>query len=155
MDFLKITLYDKQVYQHRNCLPCLKNARIHFWGKKEKKFQSGFQLCYNPKTHHTTIRLHASKFTNNVISTSFLSWIIICSVISLNGLLKTKILQSVLCLLVHKCMNCCKKNKTIKEGCFCAQNKLCILHRNLKNKHKNCTLPVHEVRSLILPPTNN
>lgn len=122
---------------------------------KKKKIQSGFQLCYNPKTHHTTIRLHASKFTNNVISTSFLSWIIICSVISLNGLLKTKILQSVLCLLVHKCMNCCKKDKTIKEGCFCTQNKLCILHRNLKNKHKNCTLPVHEVHSLILPPTNN
>lgn len=51
MDFLKITLYDKQVYQHRNCLPCLKNARIHFWGKKKEKNSKVASNCVTIQKH--------------------------------------------------------------------------------------------------------
>lgn len=61
------------------------------------------------------------------------------------------ILQSILCLLVHKCMNCCKKDETIEEGCFCIQNKLCILYRKLKPPvHFQCirSVPLSSLRQL-------
>lgn len=141
MDLLKIVLYDKQVSQHRTCLPFkvltwLKKCKDTFSDQKINKSLSGFQLHYNQK-HYIAFCLLAPNLMHEVINTSFPSWIIICSVISPNieNIIENIIiLQSTLCLQVHKCMNCCKERWNNKRRVVSASRTSCVFCTENQNQ---------------------